>query len=131
MNLFIALKGSHFLFLFTSLKVPIEMKCGSGLTNTWKSWQNKCGRLTRSFEVMTERKYGKRTSDLWQSRQSTNAEAELHFFGSPGTDEMRKWTYPYLEVLVEQMRKKNEIFPGRAEVRKAELLIIGSKDGAE
>ena len=23
---------------------------------------------------------------------------------------MRKWTYPYLEVLVEQVRKKNEIF---------------------
>ena len=40
---------------------------------------------------------------------------------------MRKWTYPYLEVLVEQVRKKNEIFrsPGRAEVRKAELLIFG------
>ena len=27
-------------------------------------------------------------------------EAELHIFGSPGRDEMRKWTYPYLEVLV-------------------------------
>ena len=45
---------------------------------------------------------------------------------------MRKWTYPYLEVLVEQVREKNEIFrsPGRAEVRKAELLIFGSKDSA-
>ena len=42
---------------------------------------------------------------------------------------MRKWTYPYLEVLVEQVRKKNEIFrsPGRAEVRKAELLIWQSR----
>ena len=41
--------------------------------------------------------------------------------------------YPYLEVLLEQVRKKNEIFrsPGRAEVRKAELLIFGSKDRAE
>ena len=70
---------------FTSLKVPAEMKCGSVLTHTWKSWQNKCGRRTRSFEVMTERKYGKRnfkslaikaeqkcgsgTSHLWKSRQ--------------------------------------------------------------
>ena len=46
---------------------------------------------------------------------------------------MRKWTYPYLEDLVEQVRKKNEIFrsPGRAEVRKAELLVFGSKDRAE
>ena len=29
---------------FTSLEVPAEMKCGSGLTHIWKSWQNKCGR---------------------------------------------------------------------------------------
>ena len=69
---------------FTSLKVPAEMKCGSGLTHTWKSWQNKCGRRKRSFEVQTERKYEKRnfrslaakaeqkcgsgTSHLWKSR---------------------------------------------------------------
>ena len=30
------------------------------------------------------------TSDLWQSRQSRSAEAELHIFGSRGRDEMRK-----------------------------------------
>ena len=73
------------------------------------------------------------TSDLWQSRQSRSAEAELHIFGSPGRDEIRKWTYPYLEVLAEQVRKMNEIFrsPGRAEVWKAELQIFGSKDSAE
>ena len=29
---------------FTSLEVPAEMKCGSGLTHIWKSWRNKCGR---------------------------------------------------------------------------------------
>ena len=51
-----------------------------------------------------------RTSDLWQSRQSRSAEAELHTFGGPGRDEMRKWPYPYLEVLAEQVRKMNEIF---------------------
>ena len=44
------------------------------------------------------------TSDLWQSRQSKSAEAELHIFGSSGRDEMRKWTYPYLDVLAEQVR---------------------------
>ena len=62
-----------------------------------------------------------------------SAEAELHIFGSPGRDEMRKWTYLYFEVLVEQVRKKNEIFrsPGRAEVCKADLLIFGSKDRSE
>ena len=118
---------------FTSLKVPAEMKCGSELTHTWKSWQNKCGRRTRSFEVLTERSTESGTSDLWQSRQSRSAEAELHIFGSSGRDEIRNWTYPYFEVLVEQVRKKNEIFrsPGRAEVRKTEPLIFGSKDRAE
>ena len=43
------------------------------------------------------------TSDLWQSRQRRIAEAELHIFESSGRDEMRKWTYPYFEVLAEQM----------------------------
>ena len=72
-------------------------------------------------------------SDLWQSRQSRCAEAELHNFGSPGRDEMRKWTFPYLEVLAEQLWKMNEIFrwPCRAEVWKAELQVSGSKDRAE
>ena len=32
------------------------------------------------------------TLDLWQLRQSRSAEAERHIFGSPGRDEMRKWT---------------------------------------
>ena len=58
-------------------------------------------------------------SHLWQSRQSRSAVAELQVFGSPGRDEMRKWTYPYLEMY-------DEIFqsPCRAEVRKAELQIF-------
>ena len=56
-----------------------------------------------------------RTSHLWQSRLSRSAEAELHIFGSPGRDEMRKWTCPYLESLAEQVRKMNEIFEVLAE----------------
>ena len=74
-----------------------------------------------------------RKAELKTLGSQGSAEAELHIFGSPGRDEMRKWTYPYLEVLVEQVRKKNEIFrsPGRAEVWKAERLIFGSKDRAE
>ena len=43
-----------------SLEVQAKMKCGSGLIHIWKSWQNKCGRRRKSFEVLTERKYGKR-----------------------------------------------------------------------
>ena len=34
--------------------------------------------------------WGSGISNLWQSRQSGNAEAELHIFGSPGRDKMRK-----------------------------------------
>ena len=46
---------------------------------------------------------------------------------------MQKWTFPYLEVLAEEVRKINEIFrsPGRAEVQKAELQIFGSQGRAE
>ena len=112
---------------------PGKDEMGSGLIHIWKSWQNKCGRWTRSFESWSSGSTESGTSDLWQSRQSRSAEAELHIFGSPGRDEMRKWTYPYLEVLVEQVRKKNEIFqsPGWTKVRKAELLIFDSKDRAE
>ena len=57
------------------------------------------------------------TTDLWQSRQSRSAEAELHICRSSGRDEMRKWTYPYLNVLAEQVRKMNEIFEVMAEWR--------------
>ena len=118
---------------FRSLEVLAKMKCGSGLIHIWKSWQNKCGRWTRSFESWPSGSTESGTSVFWQSRKSRIVDAELHIFGSPGRDEMRKWTYPYLEVLVEKVRKKNEIFrsPGRAEVRKVELLIFGSKDRAE
>ena len=56
----------------------------------------------------------------------------VHVFESPGRDEMRKWTYPYSEVLAEQVWKMNEIFwsPDRAELRKAELQIFGSQGRA-
>ena len=40
---------------------------------------------------------------------------------------MRKWTYPYLEVLAEQDLSS----PGRAEVRKAELQVFDSQGRAE
>ena len=55
------------------------------------------------------------TADLWQSRQCRSAEAEFHIFGSSGRDEMLMWTYPFLEVLAEQVRKMNAIFDVLAE----------------
>ena len=42
-------------------------------------------------------------------------EAEFHIFGSPGKDEMREVTYPYLEILAKQVWKMNEIFRVLAE----------------
>ena len=61
------------------------------------------------------------------------AEVRKRNFESPGRDETRKWTYPYLEVLAEQVWKMSEIFrsPDRAEIRKAELQIFGSQGRAE
>ena len=95
----------------------------------WKSWQNKCGNERDLSKFWPSGSTENRTSDLWQSRQSRRAEAELHIFGSPGRDEMRKWTYPYMEVLAEQVRKMNEIFrsPGRAEDRKRNFRSLAVK----
>ena len=72
---------------FTALEVPAEMKRGSGLTHIWKSWQNKCGKWTRSFEVLTERQYGK---------------TELRIFGSKDRAELRKRSFRPLKVLAER-----------------------------
>ena len=66
-----------------------------------------------------------RTSHLWQSRQSRIVEAEFKIFGSHGEDEMRKWIYPYLEVLAEHVWKMNEIFRVLAE-RKYGKRNVGS-----
>ena len=45
---------------FTSLEVPAEMKCGSGITHIWKSWPEQVRKMNAIFEVLAERKYGKR-----------------------------------------------------------------------
>ena len=57
----------------------------------------------------------------WQLRQSRSADAELHIFWSPDRDEMRKWTYLYLEVMAEQ------VCPGRAEVWKLNFRSLAVK----
>ena len=58
---------------------------------------------------MTEQKCGTElvSHNGQSSRQSGDAEEELHIIGSPGRDEMRKWTFTSLEVLVEQVQKRN------------------------
>ena len=90
-------------------------------------------KMNEIFRVLTERKYGKRNFKSLAVKAAQSAEAQLHNFESPGRDELRKWTYPYLEVLAEQMWKTNEVFrsPDRAEVRKAELQIFGSQGSAK
>ena len=51
---------------FTSLEVPAKMKCVSGFTHFWKSWQNKGGRWTRSSKPWPSGSMESGTSDLWQ-----------------------------------------------------------------
>ena len=58
-------------------------------------------------------------------------EAEFQLFGSPGKDEMRKWTYPYLGVLTEQVWKMNEIFRVLAERKYGKRNFTSYKELAE
>ena len=81
------------------------MKCGSGTSHLWKSWQNKCGKQNfRSLPVNAERKCGSRTSHIWQSRPSGSAEAELHIFGSQCRTKVRTWNFRSLAVKTERKR---------------------------
>ena len=63
---------------FTYLAVKAERKCGSGTSHF--------------LTVDAERMCGRGTSDLWQSRQSGNAEAEHQVFGSQGRAEVQSST---------------------------------------
>ena len=81
------------------------MKCGSGTSRLWKSWQNKCGKRNfRSLQVKAERKCGSITSHICQSRQSGSAEAELHIFGSQCRTKVRTWNFRSLAVKTEWKR---------------------------
>ena len=87
-----------------SMEVQAEMKCGSGTSHLWKSWQNKVRKAELQIfasqgrakvrkqnftflAVSTERKCGRGTSDLGSKDR---AEAELQIFGSQGRAEVRK-----------------------------------------
>ena len=88
-----------------SLEVQAEMKCGSGTSHLWKSWQNKCGKRNfRSLPVKAERKWGSRTSHIWQPRQSGSVEVELHIFGSQGKTKVHAWNFRFLAVKTERKR---------------------------
>ena len=59
----------------------------------------------RNFIFLTvnaERKCGRGTSDLWQSRKSGNAEEEHQVFGSQGRTEVWKWNFRSLAVKTER-----------------------------
>ena len=82
------------------------MKCGSGTSHLWKSWQNKCGKRNfRPLPVKAERKCGSRTSHIWQSMQSGSAEAERHIFGSQCRTKVRTCTFRSVAVKTERRRK--------------------------
>ena len=88
-----------------SLEVQAEMKCGSGTSHLWMSWQNKCGKWNfRSLPVKAERKCGSRTSHIWQSRQSGSAEVELHIVGRQCRTKVRTWNFRSLAVKTERKR---------------------------
>ena len=60
-----------------------QMKCGSGISHLWKSWQNKSGKRNfRYLAVKAEQTYGSGTSHVWQSVQNESADVELQIFGS-------------------------------------------------
>ena len=68
--------------------------------------------------VNAERKCGRGTSDLWQSRQSGSAEAEHQVFGSQGVAEVWKRNFRSLSVKTERqcsqaLRQSSQV--GRAE----------------
>ena len=75
---------------FTYLAVKAERKCGcrSGTSHFWQS--------------MRQRKCGRGTSDLCQSRQSGNVEAEYQVFGSQGRAEVWKRNFRSLAVKTER-----------------------------
>ena len=100
-----------------SLEVQAEMKCVSGTSHLWKSWQNKCGnRNFRSLPgraevreqnftylaVKAERKCRSGTLHFWQSLQNESADVELQIFGSQGRAELRKRNIRSLAVKAEQ-----------------------------
>ena len=73
-----------------SLEVQAEMKCGSGTSHLWKSWQNKCGKRNFASQGRAEvpkqnftylavkagRKGGSGTSHFWKSMQNESADVE-------------------------------------------------------
>ena len=112
-----------------SFEVQAEMKCGSGTSHLWKSWQNKCGKRNfRSLPVKAERKCGSRASHIWQSRQSGSAEAELHIFGSQCRTKVRTWNFRSLAVK-NRAEAELQLFgsQGRAELRKQNIRSLAVK----
>ena len=104
------------------------MKCGSGTSQLWKSWQYKCGKRNfRSLQVKAERKCGSRTSHIWQSMQSRSAEAELHILDSQCRMKVRTWNFRSLAVKTERKRNFSVGSQGRAEVRKRNIRFWQSR----
>ena len=128
-----------------SLEVQAEMKCGSGTSHLWKSWQNKCGK--RNFRslpvkkerkevqeqnftylaVKAERKCGSGTSHFWQSMQNESADVELQTFGSQGRAEIGSGTSG-LRQLRQSRSVEFQIFSRQdiAEVQSSTLTVQSS-----
>ena len=125
MNVSIALKGTHFLFL---LAVMTERKCGSRISHFWQLKQSVSGkaelqifvsqgraevrkRNLTSSEVTAVMKCGsspgRRSAEaeleIFRSPGRTEVwKAEFHIFSNQGRAEMWKQSFRPLEVLAEQ-----------------------------
>ena len=129
--------------IFRSLAVKTEQKCRSETANLWKSrqrWnaevlaeqvqkaelqifasQGRTEVRKRNFTylaVKAERKCRRGTSDLWQSRQSGNAEAELQVFGSQDIAEV--WKRNFRSLAVKTERKCSQTLSQSSQVGRAE-----------
>ena len=96
---------------FTSLKVPAERDEMRKWTYPYlEVLAEQVWKTNEILRILTERKYGKWNFRSLAVKAEQKCGTKLHIFGSPDRDEIGKWTYPYSEVLVEQVRTKNEIF---------------------
>ena len=105
-----------------SLEVQAEMKCGSGTSHLWKSWQNKCGkRNSRPLPVKAERKCGSTTSHIWQSSRAEVRKRKSHFWQSMQNES----TDVELQIFGSKDRAEVELqivgSQGRAEMRKRNI----------
>ena len=116
-----------------SLEVQTEMKCGSGTSHLWKSWQRGSAESGTS-DICQSRQSGRAGVDLHIFGSQGSAEAELHIFGSECRTKVRTWNFRSLAVKAE--RKCGSGTSGLWQLRQSrsvevEFQIFSRQDRAE